>query len=544
MSSYISKHLNDAYDRFCGLLTLAEERAAAGDYPAAIGLAQVAARYTFPGNVGLFGSPRFERLLLELGKRIPSAPSRGAGRRDGSARNVLHVLSYGRPVGGDCRCAWRWMQEDQGNRHSVAITAQADFKGVYDVPEALKQSAEKSGGQLRILIAPTSKPLEQARELRTLCQQMDVVVLHLFPYDIIPVLALAADCDPVKTLFVNHADHAFWVGAGVSNLIVHLRKQPPHFSERRRGLNPDRSSLLPIPIFYSPPAVTREQAKRALGYGPETILLLTIASPFKYSSPGRVDFLDLVAPVVAKFPQAVLMAVGPEAKGAWQVAKLQTHGRIVPLGTRWDNDLLYAAADIYLDSVPFSSITSLLEAGSHGAPLLGCLLPEAEMALLGPGAPGLEDTMELADDAESYQALLTRLITDSEYRRQKGQRVQEQILSLHTGKNWVHAVHDLYAQVAQADGRGCLLGDSSDAFEASPLNVALVQLYGPVHPRKMIGKYIGALPYRSRLPITWRLHRMGFDLCFLNLLPPPVDVIVRRAGRWARQVLRQLLRLR
>src|SRR5664279_4148489 len=84
MSSNISKHLNDAYDRFCGILALAEERAAAGDYPAAIGLAQVAARYAFPGNVGLFGSSRFERLLLQLGKQIPSAPSRGARRRGGS----------------------------------------------------------------------------------------------------------------------------------------------------------------------------------------------------------------------------------------------------------------------------------------------------------------------------------------------------------------------------------------------------------------------------------------------------------------------------
>lgn len=543
MSSSISKRLNDAHDRFCGLLGLAEERAAAGDYPAAIGLAQVAARYTFPGNVGLFGSSRFERLLLELGKRIPSAPPRRAERRDGNSRNVLHVLSYGRPVGGDCRCAWRWMQEDQGNRHSVAITAQADFKGVYEVPEILKKSAESSGGFLRTLSALTSKPLEQVRELRTLCQQMDVVVLHLFPYDIIPVLALAADCDSVKTIFVNHADHSFWAGASVAHSIVHLRRQPPLFPEKRRGLNPDRSALLPIPIFHSPRTVAQEQAKRALGYGPETVLLLTIASPFKYSSPGRVDFLDLVAPVVAKFPQAVLLAVGPEAKGAWQAANLQTDGRMVPLGTRWDTDVLYAAADIYLDSVPFSSITSLLEAGSQGVPLLGYLLPEAELALLGPGAPGLEGTMELAGNAESYQAMLTRLIADAEYRRQKGQRVEAQILSLHTGKNWVQAVHDLYAQVERTDVRGCLLGDN-DVFEASALNVALFQLYGCVHPRKMIGKYIGALPYRSRLPITWRLHRMGFDLCFLNLLPPPADVIARRAGRWARTVLRKVLRPR
>ncbi|MGD0745758.1 MAG: hypothetical protein ABSA45_11450 [Verrucomicrobiota bacterium] len=541
MSLKTLKDLSDAYARFCGLLTLAEEHAAAGDDAAAVGLAQIAARYTFAGYVGLFGSYRLERLLLELGKRIPSAPPCGARRRDGTSRNILHVLSYGRPVGGDSRCAWRWIQEDCNNRHSVVITTQADVKGIYDIPEVLRTAAEHSGGFLRVLQAPTTRHLEQARELRMLCREMDIVVLHLFPYDIVPVLALAADCDSVKTIFVNHADHAFWVGASVAHLVVHLRRQPPHFSEKRRGLDPDRSAILPIPMVHSPPSLTRVQAKRALGYEADTVLLLTIASPFKYSAPGRVSFLDLVTPVIAKLPQAALIAVGPEAKGAWRAASIQTGGRIVPLGTRWDNDLLYAAADVYLDSVPFSSTTSLLEAGIQGVPLLGYCLPEAELALLGPGAPGFEETMELANDAESYRASLTRLINDAEFRRQSGQRIQSQILSLHTGRNWIQAVNELYARVERTDGRGCLLGNN-DAFEASALNVALVQLYGHVRTRKMIGKYIGALPYRSRLPITWRLHGKGFELCFLNLLPTPADVIVRRAGRWARKILRRFLR--
>jgi len=543
MDSAISKHLNDAYARFCELLTIAEEQAAAGNDPAAVALAQIAARYTFAGYVGLFGSRRLEQLLLELGKRIPSVPPPEPRHRDEKKRNVLHILSYGRPVGGDSRCAWRWIQEDRNNRHSVVLTTQADVKGLYEIPDELRKAAEDSGGFLQVLRAPTEKHLEQARELRALCQQMDVVVLHLFPYDIVPVLALAAGCDSVKTLFVNHADHAFWVGAGISHLIVHLRKQPPHFSEKRRGLNPDRTAILPIPIVHTPSSVTREQAKRALGYAPETVLFLTIASPFKYNSPGRTSFLDLVTPVIAKHPGAVLIAVGPEAKDAWQAASIQTNGRIVPLGTRWDNNLLYAAADVYLDSVPFSSITSLLEAGSHGVPLLGYRLPEADLALLGPGAPGLEETMELANNAESYQSLLTHLITDTKFRCQSGQHVQSEILSLHTGKGWVQAVHELYAQAERTEGRGCLLGNS-DVFEASALNVALFQLYGHTHTRTMIGKYIGALPYRSRLPITWRLYQKGFELCFLNLLPPPANTITRRVGRWTRRVLRKLLRPR
>ncbi len=542
-SSKTVTHLGNSYTRFCELLTLAEENVAGGDFSAAVGLAQIAARYAFPGRVGLFGSHRLERLLLEVGKRIPSAPARSVRHHDENSRNILHVLSYGRPVGGDSRSVWRWMQGDHKNQHSVAITTQADVEGIYDVPEVLRQSAERSGGFLRTLSAPISRPMEQARELRALCQEMDVVVLHLFPYDIIPVLALAAGCDSVKTLFVSHSDHTFWVGASVAHSVVHLRRQSPHFLTKRRGLNPDHSSILPIPLDYSPPSVTPMQAKLALGYEPDVVLLLTIASPFKYSAPGQISFLELVIPVIARFPQAVLIAVGPQPDGAWRSASIQTNGKIVPLGTRWDNDLLYAAADVYLDSVPFSSVTSLLEAGSHGVPLLGYGVPGAELGLLGPGSPGLDNAMQLAKDAESYRMLLARLISDPEFRRRSGQRVQAQILSLHTGRNWIDAVRALYAKVERSTNRGCLLGNN-DVFEASALNLALVQLYPQMHVRKLIANYIGALPYGSRLSVTWRLYLKGFDLCFFNLLPPPANVIVGRVGRWAKRVIRRLLRLR
>ena len=537
------KQFGDAYARYSKLLTLAEQRYAAEDYPAAAALAQIAARYAYPADVGLFGSPRLERLLLDLGRQIPAVPVCDARHNGERARNVLHVLSYGRPVGGDCRYAWRWIQQDSGSRHSVAITSQADFKGVYEIPEVLRKAAEDSGGFLRVLQAPTTKHLEQARELRELCQGMDVVVLHLFPYDIVPVLALAAGCEAAKVAFINHSDHTFWAGAGVAHSIVHLRRQSAGFLRNRRGLEPDQSSTLAIPMVHSPRTITKAEAKRRLGYDANVVLLLTIASPFKYSSPGRMGFLELVAPVIEKHPQAVLIAVGPDSKGAWQAAGVQTKGRIVPLGTRWDNDLFCAAADVYLDSVPFSSITSLLEAGIHGIPLLGFSPPDGELELLGPGAPGLDNAMEMGNDVESYRSLLTRLITDEEFRCRSGQRIQAQILSLHSGVNWIHALNDVYARLEETADRKCLVG-ANDAFKADGLNGALAELYRQPssRPRTLIGKYIGAFSYCFRVPMTWRLYRIGFGLCFLNLLPPPADAITRRAGRWAEKILRRLLR--
>ena len=529
-------NLKDAYIRFCDILTMAEKYFEKGDLSAAVGLAQIAVRHVFPGK-GLFASPRLENLLLEIGKQIPVCRSRNFKERDKKSRNVLHILTHARPIGGDSRFVWRWIERDYKNRHSVVITTHGN--GIFEIPKVLIEVVHKSGGFLRALSESASKPLERACELRALCQGMDVVVLHLFPYDIVPLLALAVGCEASKVVFVNHADHTFWVGSSVADLILHLREQSAQFLKKRRGLEPNQSSILPIPIVYSPIGKNRDQAKRELGYEPGVVILLTIATPFKYSAPNQIGFLDLVTPVIVQSQKAVLIAVGPYPKGVWRSANIRTNGRIVPLGTRWDNDLLYAAADVYLDSIPFSSITSLLEAGSHGLPLIGYRLPNSELTLLGPSAPGLNNSIKMATDKESYRILLTRLIEDAEFRLKQGKIAQKNILSLHDGDKWLQSLNDMYERIYSSTGRKCLT-DKKDAFKNCALNQMLVGLYskGPFSYRRLIRDSIGGLSYRSRLTITWRLHRLGFDLCLLNLVPPPVDVSVHRVGRWVKRKMR------
>jgi hypothetical protein len=283
-------------------------------------------------------------------------------------------------------------------------------------------------------------------------------------------------------------------------------------------------------------------AKQQLGFGSEITLLLTIASPFKYHSPGRTTFLDLVVPVIKQYSKTVLLAVGPELKGEWKAAHSQTNGRIIPLGTRWDNDLLYSAADVYLDSVPFSSITSLLEAGSYGTPLLGHRIPYADLSLLGPGAPGLDQTMQIATEPEGYRQLLGTLISDRNLREASGRKVQSAILCLHTGERWRDAVRVVYDKAENAGERGCLTADDNQ-FETSQLALALDRLYPKFDLRRLLWKYLKALPYRRRLSLTARLYRSRFPLAHLNLLPWPANVLLNSVGRYAAQRVRVILSL-
>jgi hypothetical protein len=305
-------------------------------------------------------------------------------------------------------------------------------------------------------------------------------------------------------------------------------------------LDPERSLFLPIPIDSSRP-IARSEAKQKLGFDSDALLLLTIASPFKYQAPGRTGFLDLVTPVMKRSPRAVLVAVGPEASGAWEMATRATGGRILALGTRWDNDLLYAAADIYLDSVPFSSITSILEAGSRGSALVGYAPLEPELELLGPGAPGLDGVMPVAHDEDSYRALLCKLIEDREYRATVGHAVQERIAQTHMGENWRDSVQRLY--MLPVSQRGCLVR-TNDEFEVTSLSRVLFQLYGEWNTPQMIRNLLAPLPYATRIWASMRLYKTGFPLSIVSLLPPPVHSIALAFGRrvvgTARRVRRSL----
>ena len=327
------------FERFSHLLSLAEQRVSRGDARAAAALAQVAARIAFPGNVGLFASPRLEALLATLARQIQTAPR--VAEPDGSGRrHVVHVLSYAKPIGGDSRFAWRWIGLDRSSRHSVIITSQQEVAHQYEIPQALVDGVAASGGFVKTLTAPVTRPLEQASELRSLLAEGDIVALHVYPYDIVPNLALTGSLHTVFPIYVNHSDHTFWIGGGVSRWMAHLRAQSTRFLESRRGLRAERSSILPIPLDEHLAAVplaadrveAQRKAKRELGYSDDTVVLLTIASPFKYSATGQMGFLELVLPVIKQNRKAVLVAVGPSETGDWSRAKQEADGRVGP----WD----------------------------------------------------------------------------------------------------------------------------------------------------------------------------------------------------------------
>ncbi len=441
--------LTENLETFGRLLERAEEMLRGRRPLASAVYAGIAANYAMSHHTGLFTSFPLEALLQRIGREsvadISSGPSepvelpewRSQGR---SPHHVLHVLTRGQGIGGDTRMVWRWIQQDRERRHSVALTRQ----GPHPVPHALRGAVSAAQGQVHVLNRQRGNLLTWAATLRGIASAADMVVLHVHPYDIIPSLALAKKQQLPPVIFADHADHAFWAGAEVSDVVAGLRESGSRLAQERRGISPERCAVLPIVVPPMKRTFSRDEAKRRLGVPESAVLLLSIARPHKYRPVGGLDFLEGVLPALERCPQAQLWLIGPDQGEPWTGAAERTGGRVRVFGQRADTALFYQAADVYVDAFPIVSITSLLEAGSYGLPLVSRCWPGAVDTVLCADTPGLSGCLIRA--CGSFYDDLVRLVEDASYRAAVGEHTRAIITGAHGEDNWQRTLESVYRQ--------------------------------------------------------------------------------------------------
>jgi hypothetical protein len=266
------------------------------------------------------------------------------------------------------------------------------------------------------------------------------------------------------------------VGIAVSDVIAEMRESGLAVSQELRGIERERCLILPIPLNRLDRMLSRSQAKRQLGIPEDAIVLLSIACAYKYEPIlEETSFVDALLPVLARHEKAVLLVVGPDGRGQWERGIRESGGRIKAYGTRGDIAIFYQAADIYLDAFPVASLTSLLEAGSYGVPLVA-FSPFVEKAgVLCADCPGFSDTLVRARDLETYRAEITTLIENSEARSQLGELTKRAILNTHVGKCWMEYLERIYsfaATVSSADIRP----DGADVPNVKCLDILLAYI--------------------------------------------------------------------
>lgn len=442
-------------------------------------------------------SPALETVLAGAGAAAlpPWQWARPAPSATGP-RRVLHILTKAIGIGGHTRYALRWLQHDEGRVHSLALTGQTG-----EVPTPLAAAVAASGGHVHQL---SGKLVDRATALRALAGEADAVVLYTHPFDVVPVIALSGRGRRPPVLFVNHSDHCFWVGRGTADLVACIRHHGVTLCTSRRGIASDRCVLLPVPLDAPDRQRSREAAKAELGLDPSGVVLLSVAAAYKFEPIDEIDFLDLVRPVIDAHPTAVLLVVGPRSL-RWKRAGRRAGGRIRALGRQPSVARYYEACDVYLDSHPVSSVTSLLEAASLGTPAMTLCPYDGAEAVLCSEDPGLDGVDTRAATAPEYVAILAGLVEDPELRTRLGEAGAERITRAHDIGRWRAEVQSLYqrlSEVAPADPE--LVTSETGPGEPGPLDEALCRIQS--HPVLRPGLFADV--YREREHLHPRLRTL------------------------------------
>lgn len=413
-------------DAFDSLVAHAARAVGQSKFQIAAARLQSAARFAWYSYPGAFRSLELEALAARISRDLP-APTR---RSEGLEGHVIHVLTQAYAAGGHTRLAWRWIENDAGHVSSVVLTGQQGIP----VPPQLLAAVEASGGQIISLGDESSSLVMRAARLRQIAESgVAGIVLHVHPYDVVPSMGLA-DVD-TTVVFLNHADHVFWVGGEIADVVADIRPAGQQLSLTQRGVEPERSTILPIPLASPPRSDDKHAARDRLGLPADALVVLSIASGYKYGALPGHHFADIHLAFVLAHPEVRLIVVGPESKDRWQEVSEATGGRFSAVGIVDDIESYYAAADIYVDSIPFASLTSLLDAAARGLPVLALNETVADSVLTSNDISLVDKGVHYSDRTD-YIRELEILAGAPEARRRLADSVSEAVAFHHTAPGW------------------------------------------------------------------------------------------------------------
>lgn len=484
----------------------AEALCANGDYATAAAYCSIAAHIPVQNHCGIFWSPRVEKVLTDIARATETPGDQHP--RPQRIQRILNVMTQAAPVGGLTRMLCKWVDADRDREHSVVLT---QHRG--PTPQFVFDAFNASGGSVRFLNRAPGNQVDWARRLRRIAQDYDLVVLHTHCEDVVPLLAFGAieSGKYPHVLVLNHADHLFWLNPSIAHLNIDLRDAALELSVARRGIARERNILMPTISESIKRTRTREEAKRELGLDPSQILMVSVARQLKYLTREGDSYAKIHAPILEKHPNVSLMVVGGAEQPDWAQYFEKFGDRLQSLQPTPNPRIYYEAADIYVDSYPFVSSTSMMEASGYGAPAVSIFTHPDDVRITAINHFALVGNTWQARSFDEYRVMLERLIADPKLREEMGRNACEAVAAAHNPPGWNKWMEAVYARAAELpplDNRAML--QARDAPSYGELDVRHEDLFGGDWDIEQYEKsYIGVMPFAQRLAHWRRLKALG-----------------------------------
>lgn len=247
------------------------------------------------------------------------------------------------------------------------------------------------------------------------------VFMHIAPNAVETLLALQALPDSSIRYQINLTDHTFGLGAKTLDYTLEFRSWGYMVSEKERGI--DKSRLLLCPYY---PIVETTPFKGFPFEKKSECCIFSGGTPYKFTDKNHT-FFKIIKRILDENPSAVWVHAGDDIGGikkmALSVMDENYLKRIYFLGYRDDIGEVFNHIDIYLNSYPVEGGLMSLYAARYGKPILSLLGEEdtSTNELVGQ----LQPVSVVSNTIDELCAEANRLITDTEYRNQRGKQLKE-----------------------------------------------------------------------------------------------------------------------
>ena len=399
----------------------------------------IAAEYAWRCPFGRLASPPLERVLQALAKRLPTDLANAHPPDD----SVLHIATKALGVGGLSGILCSWIEADAARTHDVVLTDQRDQQ----LPGRLRPAIAVSNGMLHDL---TGMPiLERAATLRRLAGAHRYCVVHQDPSDVVPGLALMTQPRDWSTILVDHADHVFWLGTHMADVVAHLRPAAAAMAAAHRGMPEGAATIIPIPLDRSTVEVDRPAARACLGLTADEVLVTSVASEYKYGNDTSGHFLDSFEPILGRYPQLRVLVVGPRLTGRWKATATRFPGQVQAVGPQPDLETYLTAADIYVDSYPLPSFTSAMQAALTGLPTICRRFDHPDLAYLRLEDERVQSAMTWAQRNGDVADIVASWIDDPTARGRAGTAAAQAMRRMPHGRDWLPTLERAYCRAEQ-----------------------------------------------------------------------------------------------
>ncbi|WP_034702673.1 glycosyltransferase family protein [Chryseobacterium luteum] len=379
---------------------------------------------------GYYKSGPLEVLLAKIQQKI--LPPASHQKKQKKTNKILHICSIVYTSGGHSKLLYNWIKNDSSKKHTILSTRLS-----------LEELTEISHFYLadhidaeHISVKSPSK-IESAKLLnRQLLNGYDAIALHIHPDETITNIVLSQKDITTPVCFINHADHVFWLGTSVADIVLQIRESSIPVDEERRDILKERQFFLPIPI-----ETVHQMEEENTGHETHFINLLSTGTAYKYNPNEHYNFLREAYKIAEENPDVIFHIVGIDSD--YEYAKEYQHERIVLHGIVSPQRLaeIEKTTDIYIEGYPMPSFTALLQAALRKIPFALHYNPLPLFKLF---SDNNEHHIVYPKNLDEWHSNIRKLIRDKEYRKETSQKQHGYILNSYSIEVWKSRIQELY----------------------------------------------------------------------------------------------------